>query len=219
MKGIKKTKKKYSMNIILIGMILGLILWGIWEYIKDNNIKKEVNYQQTQKVSSQGSTNSTQEEDKNRVIEKNIEKKEKSYPKEEVIKEYKGYDVAAKLEIPAISLDTYVLENYSISALKVSVTKFWGAGPNQTGNFCIAGHNFKNTRMFRNLKKLKIGDNMYVTDNHIGKVEYEIYDIYRVLPEDVSCLGQETNGRKEVTLITCTSDSKERIIVKAKEIE
>ena len=73
--------------------------------------------------------------------------------------------------------------------------------------------------MFRNLKKLKIGDRLFILDNKVGKVEYEIYDLYKVIPEDVSCLSQETNGKKEVTLITCTTDSKERIIVKALEIE
>ena len=72
--------------------------------------------------------------------------------------------------------------------------------------------------MFRNLKKLEIGDTFYISDNKIGKVEYEVYELYRVTPEDVSCLSQETNERKEVTLITCTNDSKKRIIVKAREV-
>lgn len=72
--------------------------------------------------------------------------------------------------------------------------------------------------MFRNLKNLKIGDTFTISDNDIGKIEYKIYDIYRVKPEDVSCLSQDTNNKKEVTLITCTSNSKERIIVKAREI-
>ena len=58
---------------------------------------------------------------------------------------------------------------------------------------------------------------LYLIDNKVGKVTYEIYDIYKVVPEDVSCLSQETNGKKEVTLITCTSDSKMRIIVKSVE--
>ena len=143
----------------------------------------------------------------------------KNYPKEEVIEEYKGYQVIAKLEIPTINLETYILQKYSEETLNISVTKFWGANPNTAGNFCIAGHNFKNENMFRNLKKLKIGDRLFISDNKVGKVEYEIYDLYKVIPEDVSCLSQETNGKKEVTLITCTTDSKERIIVKALEIE
>lgn len=73
--------------------------------------------------------------------------------------------------------------------------------------------------MFRNLRKLEKGDSFTISDNNIGKVEYEIYDIYTVSPEDISCLAQNTDNIKEVTLITCTRDSKQRIIVKAREKE
>ncbi len=129
--------------------------------------------------------------------------------------EYKGNKVSAKLEIPKINLESYVLENYSIEALKVSVTKFWGNNPNEIGNFCIAGHNYKE---FKNISKLKIGDILILTDNYNGIKQYEIYDIFNVLPNETECLSQETDGRKEVTLITCTPNSKKRIIVKSKEI-
>ena len=149
--------------------------------------------------------------------EKEYDKIEKVYEKEEVALEYKGYDVIAKLEIPEISLETYILKTYSNESLNISVVKFWGAKPNTSGNFCIAGHNFKNKNMFHDLKELNIGDNLFIIDNNVGRVEYEIYNIYKVSPEDVSCLSQETEEEKQVTLITCTNDSKERIIVKAKE--
>ncbi len=156
-------------------------------------------------------------ENQNTVYQKiNLEEK-KEYPKEEIISEYKGYNVSAKLEIPKIDLETYVLSNHSISALGVSVTKFWGPNPNETGNFCITGHNFINKNMFHNLKKLSIGDDFFLSDNAVGKVEYQIYDTFEVVPTDVKCLSQDTNGEKEVTLITCTNDSKKRIIIKAKE--
>lgn len=128
---------------------------------------------------------------------------------------YKGYNVSAKLVIPKIDLETYVLEDYNIEALKVSVTKFWGNNPNDIGNFCIAGHNYKE---FKNITKLNIGDIFTLTDNYNGIIQYEIYDIYKVLPKQTECLSQNTNGRKEVTLITCTTNSKKRVIVKAKEI-
>lgn len=71
--------------------------------------------------------------------------------------------------------------------------------------------------MFHNLKDLKIGDNFFLTDNNVGKIEYKIYNIYKVFPEDISPIYQENLAQKEVTLITCTFDSKQRIIVKALE--
>ena len=203
---MKTKSKKRIVNIFLVTIIFSILTWlGIEEY-KEKEIREE-NYK-VQNVS----TNINNSEKQN-------EKIEKEYEKEGVVLEYKGYDVIAKLEIPKINLETYVLKTYSNASLNISVVRFWGAKPNTSGNFCIAGHNFKNKNMFHNLKDLTVGDNLFVIDNNVGKVEYEIYNVYKVLPEDVSCLSQETNGRKEVTLITCTNDSKERIIVKAKEKE
>lgn len=149
----------------------------------------------------------------NSVIEVEIDRK--IYEWEET---QKGYDVIAKLEIPSINLKTNVLSNYSNEALLISVTKFWGANPNEIGNFCIAGHNYyKRNNMFYKLKKLKKGDEILLTDRKNLTISYEVYSVTKVEPRDVSCLSQETNGKREITLITCTSDSKMRIIVKAVE--
>lgn len=206
---MKTKNKKKVINIFLITIIFSILTWlGIEEYKEKNIIKN--NYE-AQNVSTNISTT-------NEEIETNKYKElKKEYKKEEVSLEYKGYEITAKLEIPKINLNTYVLKTYSNESLNISVVKFWGAKPNTLGNFCIAGHNFKNKNMFHDLKDLNVGDNLFIIDNNIGRIEYEIYNIYKVLPDDVGCLSQETNGEKEVTLITCTNDSSKRIIVKAKE--
>ena len=198
----RKTKKSRTIiNFILVILIFGIITYLRIETNSEKNIKQANNYEVKNVVTS---TN-------------NIKENEKVYSKEEVIKEYKGYEVDSKLEIPKIELETYILKDFSKETLNISVAKFWGCKPNTIGNYCIAGHNFKNKNMFHNLKKLKRNDNLFIIDNKVGKVEYEVYDVYKVFPEDTSCLEQETNGKKEVTLITCTSDSEERIIIKAVE--
>lgn len=202
-------KKNKLVKCIIIFIILLILSWvGFNEYTSVQIEKRKSQYN-TDRVYS------VTEKEPNKEV-KNIEK---VYPKEEIIDEYRGFDVIAKLEIPEIKLETYILKNFSEAALNVSVTKFWGSNPNQIGNLCVAGHNFKNKNMFRNLKNLKVGDTFTISDNDVGKVEYTIYDIYRVKPEDISCLSQDTNNLREVTLITCTSNSKERIIVKAREIK
>ena len=197
----KRTKNRILNFIILITILFITIYIGI-EIFREKNFENE-NY-----------------EIKRLYIENNLKeeivKEDTIYPKESVQQTYKGYDVVAKLEIPKIELETYII-NFSESALNVSVTKFWGANANEPGNFCIAGHNFKNKNMFHNLKELEIGDEFKVKDNKVGIVNYEIYNIYTAVPEDVSCLSQNTNGEREVTLITCTNDSKKRIIIKSRE--
>lgn len=203
---MKSKNKIIIVNLFLIFIVLIILVFVILDIYKENKIGKS-NYD------VQGVSINVNNKEENKINE------EKKYIKEDVPLEYKGYTVVSKLEIPKIDLETYVLEKYLEETLNISVVKFYGANPNEIGNFCIAGHNFKNKNMFKNLKKLSVGDNLFIIDNDIGRVEYEIFDIYKVSPNDVACLLQETNGKREVTLITCTNDSKERIIVKAREKE
>lgn len=134
---------------------------------------------------------------------------------ETVPKTYMNYEVIAKLEIPKINLETNVLKDYTADGMKVSSSKFFGPEPNEVGNFCIAGHNYEQENMFNHLINLEKGDELYLTDNKNGKITYSIYDIYRVKPQNTAPIGQETNGNKIVTLITCVNYSRSRLIVQA----
>ena len=239
-----KIIKKIIINYVIILIIVIIMLWMCIEEFKEYKIEKietEVSKYDTQNISTQYNNNELQdksvitdnilnnvvEEKKENNLSNDVEKQKNeniniidyNFPTNgKILNQYKGYDVIAKLDIPIIKLQTYVLSKYTEASLNISVTKFWGANPNKVGNFCIIGHNFKNKNMFHNLRKLKIGNRLFISDDH-GKMEYEVYDIYVVQPKDVSCLNQDTNGKREVTLITCTNDSQKRIIVKAKELE
>lgn len=227
----EKNKKKMISYVILISFVV-IMIGIIIKEIRDINIRKEeisnlqykaetTNAHKNNEEENNGNTynDSIAETEGNSADEQNvIEEQKTEEDKDKILDEYKGYRVSAKLEIPKINLETYILKQYSTQALKISVTKFWGAEPNTVGNFCIAGHNFQNKNMFHNLRKLTKGDKLTISDNAVGKVDYEIYDTYQVKPEEVSCLSQKTNGKREVTLITCTMDSQKRIIVKAREI-
>lgn len=201
---VKAKKSKYIM-IILILSILFFILFNIQN---EESKKQEITIE---KVNSKIYENKT-----NNNIEKQSTKDAKTVEKEIIETEFKGYKVSSKIYIPKINLETYVLEQYSKQALLTSVTKFYGANPNQIGNFCVAGHNYGPSNMFQNLRKLNINDEIYLTDIEGNKVKYIIYDTYTVLPNDTKCLSQKTNGQIELTLITCTPDSQKRIIIKAR---
>lgn len=41
--------------------------------------------------------------------------------------------------------------------------------------------------------------------------------MYKVEPDDVACTSQLTDGKREVTLITCSNYGTQRLIVKARE--
>ena len=212
----RKNRKRYKKNfvdIFSVTVILGIILGvSINEYEEKDVVKNQNKYEAEKTIIEDYENKSTALNG----ITNNTIKEKLEYPKEEILENYNGYSVCAKLEIPVISLETYVLSEYSIQNLNVSVTKFFGPNPNEIGNFCVAGHNFRNKNMFKNLKKVEIGDEIFLIDNKVGKVKYIVYEIDKVFPNDVSCLEQNSEVR-EITLITCTSDSKKRIIVKAKE--
>ena len=72
--------------------------------------------------------------------------------------------------------------------------------------------------MFGNLNKLQIGDTAELMEKNGNKVKYEIYKIYTVEDDDLSFSSQKTNGQREMTFITCTNDSKHRLIMKCKEV-
>jgi LPXTG-site transpeptidase (sortase) family protein len=63
------------------------------------------------------------------------------------------------------------------------------------------------------------GDTIEIMDLTGTTVTYEVYDNHVVDPTDVSDTTQKTNGKREITLITCTNDSKQRVVVKATAIE
>ena len=185
-------------------------------------VRQWIEIEETKKVDKQVQTSFVSTENANiinEIQEENITQDSSySQTEESILTTYKGYPVIAKLEIPKIDLETYVISEYSEQALGVSVTKFYGGNPNEVGNFCIAGHNYVTKNMFHDLKKLSIGDTFTLIDinNHEGI--YKIYLVETVEPEETQCLSQKTDGRIEVTLITCTTDSSKRIIVKAVKI-
>ena len=50
-----------------------------------------------------------------------------------------------------------------------------------------------------------------------GKIlDYYVYDTFIVEPDDTSCTSQLTEGKTELTLITCTATGKQRFVVKTR---
>lgn len=130
----------------------------------------------------------------------------------------KKYETIGVVRIPKINITYPILSKTTDALMKVAPCKFHGTSPNEVGNLCIIGHNYRRKGVFfSDVKTLAIGDIVEIQDLSQRVVQYEIYDIHTVSPKNVDDTTQKTNGRKEVTLITCTDDSKQRIIVKCKE--
>ena len=215
---IKNFKKKLGIFVIFL-VIVGSITFLIVREKNNNQLsvlpetineleQSNINVQVPSVVGNQ-ITNST-ENTESQGVKQIAPIKDKSIP-EKVGK----YNVIGKLEIPKINLTTYILQSLTKDSLKKSIAKFYGPNINEVGNFCIVGHNYNSKIMFGKLNDLKVGDSIYLTDLYGNKKEYKIYKKYTVKPSDVGCLNQDTNGKSEVTLITCTITCLNRIIVKA----
>ena len=131
----------------------------------------------------------------------------------------KKYKTVGSIKIPKIKVNYPILSETTVPLLKISPCKFWGPEPNEIGNFCRAGHNYKNNQFFSKVPSLVVGDVIEITDLSGRKIKYSVYEKYIVVPQDTSCTDQNTNGKKVVTLITCTKNNKKRVIVHAREIE
>lgn len=132
-------------------------------------------------------------------------------------KQYKGFDVAGRIEIPKTKVDYPILTTAGNREIKVAVGIQYGPGPNEPGNTIIAGHNYRNGLFFSNNKKLNVGDIIYITDNSGTKLKYKIYNKYETTPEDTDYMIRTIEpNQREISLTTCTDDSKARLILWAK---
>lgn len=126
------------------------------------------------------------------------------------------FSVIGIIKIDKLGIKYPILSTTTKSLLEISPCRFFGPYPNEVGNLCIVGHNYNNETFFSNLHLLKTGDSIEIYDSNNSHLIYKIYDIYEVLENDVSCLTQDTNGQKEITLITCNNNNGKRLIIKAK---
>lgn len=186
----KKINKK---KIVLIFILLILFVYCVINIQKNNEQTNETN------------TNSIDSLVENFVENEIInEIKTDEIVDVEMPNKIESYGVLGQIVIDEINAKNYILDETTEYSLNLDVTKFYGPDLNERGNFCITGHNAKG--LFNNLKKLELGDTFYIIDKENSrKVTYKIYDKKTISPTDLDCLNQETNNKREVTLITCNT--------------
>lgn len=235
---LKKKKKMYKIDFF-ISVFLVYILFSYYIYAEYDKNKNEAISQEilsniefedgvaddtTIKFSDNSIVVVLNEDDSNEVLYSNPIQEEDE-PGNEVLPRNESvapsgqkYHTVAIIDIPSIGVHYPILNTTTDELLKISPCYFWGPKPNQVGNYCIVGHNYRNSKFFSKVPNLENGDIIEITDMTGKKLKYSVYDKYLVDPTDVSCTSQRTDGRKEITIITCTNDSAKRVIVKATEV-
>lgn len=202
----KKINKKKVVGVIFVIIIIVFFVVNMLSKKKDD--EQEANASVELSNTPQNTTNDIQEE---------VE--EKKYEDVDIPEKLGGYDVLGQLVIEKIGVRQNVLSKTENESLKLGVTKFYPPqiDINEPGNFCICGHNWNN--ILKRLDEMEIGEQFYiVTRETKERIDYQIYDKYSCEPTDLSCLDQNQDGKKEVTLITCNPGGLTRLICKAREI-
>lgn len=192
-------KKFY--NIVIIALIIALVVVIAMIIFRYGN-----NYKNEKEVSAILAN-----------IEEEFQKEITEEATETIEAEYKGYKVEGIIEIPEINIKYPIINTTNEETMKLSITKFWGPEVNEIGNYTVAGHNNKDGTMFGKTKYLEIGDIIKLTNLKNETIEYEIFAIYSIDPDDVSCVESVEPETREVTLITCTNGHKNRLITKARQ--
>ncbi|MCL2383188.1 MAG: sortase [Oscillospiraceae bacterium] len=129
------------------------------------------------------------------------------------------YYAIGTISIPSLNITYPILSVTTYELLEKSPTRFWGPNPNEIGNLSIAAHNYRNHRFFSRISRLNNGDVIEITDLTGRTLIYEVFDQYIVNRNDVWVVHPREEGTREITLITCTNDSRQRIIVRARVME
>lgn len=130
---------------------------------------------------------------------------------------YKGYSMVGTIQIPKTNVKAPIVDKVTVNSISAAVGTLYGPGLNQVGNTVLVAHNYRNGTFFSNNKKLVVGDKIYITDLAGKKVEYTIYKTYQADEMDFSYATRNTNGKREISLSTCTTDATKRLVIWARE--
>ncbi|WP_375709210.1 class D sortase [Sporosarcina sp. NCCP-2222] len=123
-----------------------------------------------------------------------------------------------ELEIPFIDMKQHILEKTTDDNLNIALTQIKPEQVPGVGNFTVAGHRgYRDGRHFSNLARVPIGEKVYL---HAGEdtYVYEIISSEVIEPTFVEVLD-DTQGKNEITMITCTISGKKRVAVKGELVE
>ncbi len=234
----KMYKVQFFLSVLLVCLLFSYYIYAEYDRSKSEEVSKEIlaGLDNIQNLKSENKTLKTEttkdntvkeydgmivvaieddEEDDKKIIQSNIQE-----PIEYTASNGIKYSVEALINIPRLGIEYPVISEWSEELLKISVNKYWGPKPNEVGNYCIVGHNYKSGKMFGNLPAITTGDIVELKSLLTGEtVKYEVYDRKVIDPTDTSCTSQLTGGKREITLITCKEYGTQRLVVKAKEIK
>ena len=123
-------------------------------------------------------------------------------------------DGIALIDIPSVNISSVIVSGVGKEQIRHYIGHFEDtAMPGENGNFCIAGHSSTvYNNVFNDLKNIKLNDEIKITTSD-GEFTYLVSEIFETEPTNVGVLNQD-NDLKEMTIVTCTNNGEDRLIVK-----
>ncbi|MBQ8927562.1 MAG: class D sortase [Oscillospiraceae bacterium] len=118
----------------------------------------------------------------------------------------------AVIAIPELRIRAPVMEGTEQSVLSQAAGHFPGTGDTGSGNYCIAAHSsILYKEYFNRLKDAQEGTQIELYDVEKHCYHYTVSQTMIVEPNEVWVLGDFGDDR--ITLITCTDDGSQRLVV------
>ena len=126
--------------------------------------------------------------------------------------------VIGVIRIPKTDTKLPIIGEWSSSLLKISVCRYQGGKPNEPGNLVIMGHNYKSGAHFGGLKKLEVGDEVFLAGMDGVEKRYVVYQLDVVAPDDFGALAEQ-RGTCGLSLMTCYKDGTNRLFVRCEQVD
>ena len=218
---MNKGKRAFSIIIgILIVIILGIVGFLAYYFITNYLVLKEAeeavdSFEEiVEELPKENVIENTVVEPQNNQTVTTTQNKTTTSGTRRTTSSYRGYNMIGTIQIPKTKVKAPVVDKVTVKSISAAVGILYGPGLNEVGNTVLVAHNYRNGTFFSNNKKLVIGDKIYITDATGRKIEYNVYNTYTTSDMDFS---YDTNGKREISLSTCTTDASKRLVIWARE--
>lgn len=201
-------KGTWLMTTGLLLVVAALLLTGynLWDEERANKAVQEILSQMPVKelplIPQESITDSEEIE-----IPDYILKPEMEMPTSEI----DGNAYIGTLEIPSLGLSLPIMSEWSYAKLKISPCRY--SGSVYLDNIVIAGHSYR--KHFKSLNSLELGAKLIFTDMDGNEFHYTVEATEVLKPTDVE---EMTGGDWDMTLFTCTFDSRSRFALRCERI-
>ena len=221
---MNKGKRAFSIIIgILIVIILGIVGFLAYYFITNYLVLKEAeeavdSFEEiVEELPKENVIENTVVEPQNNQTVTTTQNKTTTSGTRRTTSSYRGYNMIGTIQIPKTKVKAPVVDKVTVKSISAAVGILYGPGLNEVGNTVLVAHNYRNGTFFSNNKKLVIGDKIYITDAIGRKIEYNVYNTYTTSDMDFSYATRDTNGKREISLSTCTTDASKRLVIWARE--